>query len=132
MASKAGICVVLDPVIFTSFCHQFNPGQILNVIDGYVFLPSIGFNYLFCKLKLRLLRKLCNAIQTFKESLFRFLNSRYIMYKYDLHCALKSMLRDQYALQGSREFERFFPATSDSVKTNAYRSNLNVIFCRVV
>ena len=41
---------------------------------------------------------------------------------------LKSILRDQYTLQGSHEFERFFPETSDSVKTNAYRSNLNVIF----
>ena len=27
------------------------------------------------------------------------------------------MLRDQYALQGSYEFERFFAKTSDSVKT---------------
>ena len=40
-----------------------------------------------------------------------------ILYRYDLHCALKSILRDQYALQGSHEFERFFPKTFASVKS---------------
>ena len=37
--------------------------------------------------------------------------------RYDLHCALKSILRDQYALQGSHEFERFCPKTFASVKS---------------
>ena len=73
-------------------------------------LPSISL--LVFKLQLRLLRKMCSSIQTLKESLFWFLSSTYILYRYDLHCALKNyMSRAQYALQGSHEFERFFPKT---------------------
>ena len=48
MASKAGICLLLEPVMFTAFCYQF---QFFNVIDGYVFLPSVGL--LVFKLQLR-------------------------------------------------------------------------------
>ena len=48
-----------------------------------------------------------SAIKKFKESpsslwfmeiVFWFLSSKYILYRYDLHCALKSILRFQYAL----------------------------------
>ena len=52
MASKAGICLVLEPVMFTAFCYQFqSAGQFFNVIDGYVLLPSVGL--LVFKLQLR-------------------------------------------------------------------------------
>ena len=65
MASKAGISLVLEPVIFTAFCYQFQSAinKFFNVIDGYLFLPSIGL--LVFKLQLR---RMCNAIQKFKES----------------------------------------------------------------
>ena len=64
IASKAGICLVLEPVMFTAFCYQFqSAGQFFNVIDGYVFLPSVGL--LVFKLRLR---KMCSAIQKYKES----------------------------------------------------------------
>ena len=36
------------------------------------------------------------------------------------------MLRDQYALQGSHEFERFFPKTSDSVLTDVLGENVQI------
>ena len=58
------------------------------VIDGYVFLPLIGL--LVFKRQLKPLRKMCSAIQKFKESLFWFLSSKYIFHRYDLHCALES------------------------------------------
>ena len=67
-----------------------------------------------------------SAIQKFKESpkslwfmeiVFWFLSLKYILYRYDLHSALKSILRDQYALHGSHKFERFCPKTFASVKS---------------
>ena len=36
------------------------------------------------------------------------------------------MLRDQYALQGSHEFERFFPKISDSVLTDVLGENVQI------
>ena len=65
MASKAGICLVLEPVIFTAFCYQFQSAinKFFNVIDDYLFLPSIGL--LVFELQLR---KMCSAIQKFNES----------------------------------------------------------------
>ena len=50
--------------MFTAFCYQFqSAGQFFNVIDGYVFLPSVGL--LVIKLQLR---KMCSAIKKYKES----------------------------------------------------------------
>ena len=49
--------------ILSPFATSFNLRQFFNVIDGYVFLPSIGL--LVFKLQLR---KMCSAIQKFKES----------------------------------------------------------------
>ena len=79
MASKAGICPVLEPVIFTAFCYQFqSAGQFFNVIDAYVFLPSVGL--LVFKLQLR---KMCNSkIQGESVELVIFLWKLYLVFKF--------------------------------------------------
>ena len=57
---------------------------------GRLCILAFNSGLLVFKLQLKPLRKMCSAIQKFKESLFWFPSSKYILHRYDLHCALES------------------------------------------
>ena len=56
MAPKRGYVLYWSQSYSLPFATSFNPGQFFNVIDSYVFLPSVGL--LVFKLQLR---KMCNS-----------------------------------------------------------------------
>ena len=68
MASKAGICLVLEPVIFTSFCHQFQSGTSFKCYWRLCILAFSWFTFFKTAVKTVKKNEQCNS--KFKESLY--------------------------------------------------------------